>query len=161
MGGSVRQVTAPWGNQFYGGRMGRPRQPRHAYRRLGLAAGGLTVVVLGWWMLVGGLVVWLMPEPTVSAAAKGHIARVHQVGLSRLPVPVSRAGYDAFQRGVRESDEDAIEEAFAVAEWIHVTPGQEVRIVTVDGDAVEVEVLAGPYAGRQAWLHTKNVRPLQ
>jgi hypothetical protein len=74
---------------------------------------------------------------------------------------VSRAGFDAFQRGVRESDEDAIEDAFTVSEWIHVVPGQEVQIVTIDGDAVEIEVLDGPYAGHRAWLKAKNVRPLQ
>jgi hypothetical protein len=139
--------------------MGRPRQPRHAYRRLGLAAGGLTVFVLGWWTLLGGVFVWLMPEPTISATPKGRIARVHQVGLPGLPVPLSRAGFDAFQRGVRESDADAIADAFAVSEWTPVTPGQEVRIVTIDGDAVEIEVLGGPYAGRTAWLKARNLQP--
>jgi hypothetical protein len=141
--------------------MDRLRQPRHGCRRLGLAAGGLTVVVLGWWLILGGAALWLIPEPTVSAAAKGRIVRVHQVGLPRLPVPVSRAGYDAFRRGVRECDEDAIEEAFTVSEWISVTPGQEVAIVTVDEGAIEIELLDGPYAGRRAWLDTKNVKPLQ
>jgi hypothetical protein len=102
--------------------------------------------------------IWLMPEPTASARSKGQIARIHQVGLRQLPIPASRAGFDAFQRGIRESDEDSIEDAFAVSEWIYVTPGQEVRIVTIDGDAVEIEVLDGPYAGRRAWLSTKNVR---
>jgi hypothetical protein len=140
--------------------MDRPRQPRHAYRRLGLAVGGLTIFVLGWWMLLGGVVVSLMPEPTVSAAAKGHIARVRQVGLRQLPIPVSRAGFDTFRRGVRKSDEDAIEDALEVSEWISITPGQEVAIGTVDGDALEIEVLDGPYAGRRAWQDTKNVRPL-
>jgi hypothetical protein len=72
--------------------------------------------VVGWWLILGGVTLWLMPEPTASAAAEGQITRVHQVGLPSLPVPVSRAGFDAFQRGVRESDEDAIEEAFTVSE---------------------------------------------
>jgi hypothetical protein len=115
--------------------------------------------VLGWWLILGGVIVWLMLEPTVSAAAEGRIASIHQVGLPRLPVPVSRAGFDAFQRGVRESDEDAIENAFAVSEWIHVTPGQEVGIVAIDGDATEVEVLDGPYVGRRAWLKARNLGP--
>ena len=141
--------------------MDRSRQPRRGYRCLGLAAGGLTVFVLVWWLILGGVVVWLMPETTAAETVEGQIARVHQVGLPRLPVPVSRAGFDAFQRGVRESDEDAIEEAFTVSEWIHVTHGQEVQIVTIDGDAVEVEVLDGRYAGHRAWLKAKNVRPLQ
>jgi hypothetical protein len=155
----VRQVTAGCGNRLYGGRMERPRQPRHRDRRLGLAAGGLTVFVLGWWLILGVVALWLTPEPTASATEEGQIARVHQVGLPRLPVPVSRAGYDAFQRGVRGSDEDAIEEAFTVSEWIHVTHGQEVRIFAIDGDAIEIEILDGPYAGRRAWLKGKNVRP--
>jgi hypothetical protein len=112
-----------------------------------------------WWLLLGAVVVWLMPEPTASANAEGHIARIHQVGLRQLPIPVSRTGFDAFQRGVRGSDEVSIEEAFAVSEWISVIPGQAVRVVTIDGDAVEIEVLDGPYAGRRAWLDAKNVRP--
>jgi hypothetical protein len=40
-----------------------------------------------------------------------------------------------------------------------VTHGQEVRIVTIDGDAVEIEVLDGPYAGRRAWLKAGNLEP--
>ena len=157
----MRQVTSGRSGASYAGRMNRPARRDRTYRRLGLAASGLACIVVVWWLLLGAVVLWLMPEPTASAEAKGHIARIHQVGLRQLPIPSSRAGYDAFQRGVRESDEDSIEDAFKVSEWIYVTPGQEVRIVTIDGDAVEIEVLDGPYAGRRAWLDAKNVRPLQ
>ena len=140
--------------------MDQPARQHLTYRRPRPAARGLASVVVVWWLLLGAVMVWLMPEPLASARSKGQIARIHQVGLRQLPIPASRAGFDAFQRGVRESDEDLIDDAFVVSEWIYVTPGQEVRIVTVDGDAVEIELLDGPYAGRRAWLGTKNVSPL-
>jgi hypothetical protein len=139
--------------------MDQPARQHPTHRRTGLAASALASIVVAWWLLLGAMMTWLMPEPTASAQSTGQIARIHQVGLQRLPIPTSRAGFDAFQRGIRESDEDSIEDAFTVSEWISVTPGQEVRIVTIDGDAVEIEVLDGPYAGRRAWLGKKNVGP--
>jgi hypothetical protein len=160
MCGCVRQVTSSQGGLSYAGRMDQPAWQHPTYRRPGPAARALASIVVVWWLLLGVVVVRLMPEPTASAQSKGHIARIHQVGLRQLPIPASRAGFDAFQRGIRESDEASIEDAFAISEWIYVTPGQEVRTVTIDGDAVEIEVLDGPYAGRRAWLDTKNVRPL-
>jgi hypothetical protein len=131
---------------------------RSTIRRVGLGSGTLTVVVVRWWLILGAVTVWLMPEPMASASAEGQIAHIHQVGLPRLPIPVSRAGFDAFQRGVREADEDAIDDAFAVSEWIDVIPDQAVRTVQVDGDAIEIQVLDGVYAGRHAWVRASNVR---
>jgi hypothetical protein len=124
-----------------------------------VASRALTGVVVGWWLILGGVTLWLMPEPTASATAEGRIARIHQVGLPRLPVPVSRTGFDAFQRGIRESDEVAMEEAFEVSEWIHVKHGQQARILRVDDDAIQIELLEGEHTGRRAWLKSTNLGP--
>jgi hypothetical protein len=140
-------------------------KPQPGRRRRGLSGSALTLIVVGWWLALGGAVVWLMHEPTASATstpsalAPEQMARIHQPGMPSWPIPVSRAGFDAFQRGVRESDEAAIEEAFTISEWIDARHGQAVRIITVDGDAVQVELLEGTYAGRQAWLKARNLSP--
>ena len=76
-----------------------------------------------------------------------------------FPIPVERAAFDEAQRGYRESDEDAIEHARTTSEWIAVTHGQEVRIVTRDGETVEVEVLEGRYHGRRGWLKASQLAP--
>jgi hypothetical protein len=156
--GPVTPVTSGWSAGSYDGRVDWSWTRRSTIRRVGLGSGSLTVVVVSWWLILSAVTVWLLPEPTVSASAEGQIAYIHQVGLPRLPIPVSRAGFDAFQRGVREADEDAIDDAFAVSEWIHVIPGQAVRILQVDGDAIELQVLDGVHAGRRAWVRASNVR---
>jgi hypothetical protein len=38
--------------------------------------------------------------------------------------------------------------------------GQLVRIVTVDGDAIQIELLEGLEAGHRAWLKARNLAPL-
>ena len=58
-----------------------------------------------------------------------------------------------------ESDEEAIEFAFAASEWIEVSDRTAVRIVTVDGEAVQIEILDGPWAGRQGWVNPRQLGP--
>ena len=86
-------------------------------------------------------------------------AHVTLPGMKALPIPVSRLGFDTANRGFAESDEDAIEFAFAVSEWIEVSDRTAVRIVTVDGDAVQIEILDGPWAGRQGWVKPRQLGP--
>jgi hypothetical protein len=126
---------------------------------------GLIMGVVLWWLMIGGMVALALPAPARSAtprplvAVPGQTAHIHQPGMTSWPIPVSRAGFDAFQRGARESDEAAMEEAFQVSEWIDAAHGQAVRIVTVDGDAVEIELLEGTYAGRRAWVKPRHLVP--
>src|SRR5215213_653447 len=106
---------------------------------------GLAGVVIAWWLLLGGAAVWLSPEAAVSAtltpftAAPGQRARIRQPGIRDWPVPTTRLAFEGFQRGVRESDESAINDAFTDGEWLAVNHGDDVRIVAVDGEVVEVE----------------------
>jgi len=115
-------------------------------------------------MLVGGALMLTMPAPAESAAtgfsvADGKRAHVSIPGVRTLPVAVERPAHETFYRGARESDEDAIEAAFAMSEWIEVADGQAVRILAVDGEASQIELLEGPYAGRRAWLKTRRLGP--
>ena len=125
----------------------------------------LVVAVVLWWLLIGGAVALSLPSPARSAAqgplvaVPGQHARIHQPGMPSWPIPVSRAGFDAFQRGARESDEAVMDEAFQVSEWISASHGQEVRIVAVEGEAVQVELLEGAYAGRRAWVKPRHLGP--
>jgi hypothetical protein len=76
------------------------------------------------------------------------------------PVPTTRLAFDEFQRGTRESDETAIEAAFADTEWLAVNHGDVVQVVGIDGEVVEVELLGGGYAGRRVWLQQRHLTPV-
>jgi hypothetical protein len=121
------------------------------------------LVVVAWWLLIAGAVALTLPvparsaTPTPFAVAAGRTARIHQPGMPDWPVPVDRAAFDEADRGFREGDEPAIEHAFSAYSWIHVEHGRRVRIVAVDGDAVEVELLEGPQVGRRAWLKPRHL----
>jgi hypothetical protein len=115
----------------------------------------LIVTLMIWWVLLGGVFVWLLPERV--AAAPGQRAYIRQPGIRDWPVPTTRLAFEEFQRGTRESDESAIEGAFAAAEWLTVNHGDEVQIVTMDGEIVEVELLDGWYAGRRVWLMRRQL----
>ena len=124
--------------------------------RQGAAGGGLAAIVVTWWLLIGVVVVQTTPAPVVLAEDVGH---VYLPGLSWLPIPVERAAFDESQRGYRESDEAAIERAFTAYEWIWVSHHDAVRIVTVDSEAIHVEMLEGPHVGRQGWLRPRHLGP--
>jgi hypothetical protein len=126
---------------------------------------GLVVAVVVWWLLLAGAIVWLMPEPAASASSRrvavvpGQTARLHQPGMPSWPIPVERAAFDEARRGFLESDEILIERAFATSEWLAASHGQAVSIVAVDGEAVQVELLEGPDAGRRAWVQPRHLGP--
>src|SRR5829696_481868 len=116
---------------------------------------GLTSLLVGWRLLVAGLVALALPSLAMSAPphamglAVGQRMRIRQSGIPNWPVPTSRLAFDTFQRGVRESDEDAINEAFEASEWVAVNHGDPVQVVAVDGEVAAIELLDGSYAGRR------------
>src|SRR5689334_10143130 len=86
---------------------------------------GLAVVVVAWWLLIAGLVSPMLPSPVSSATtgaplAPGYRARIAQRGIRDWPVPTSRAAFDEFHRGFAAADEDAIDNAFRITEWVAV-----------------------------------------
>ena len=128
---------------------------------------GLAGVVVAWWLLLAGAVAWLGDEPTAAATPKpfaavpGEMARIHQPSVPVRPVAATRAGFNAYQRGIRDNNAVALEEAFVVSEWYAVGHGEWVRVVAVDGDAAQVELLEGGYAGRLAWMTMQELSPPQ
>ena len=126
---------------------------------------GLFVLVTSWWLLIAVVVSPMLPSPVLPAATggallmPGHHARIAQRGVRDWPIPTSRAAFDTFQRGSRESDEAAQEEAFAMAEWVAVNYGDAVQIVAVDGEVIEIQLLEGGYVGRLAWLMQRQLTP--
>ncbi|MFN8635382.1 MAG: hypothetical protein U0893_16160 [Chloroflexota bacterium] len=129
------------------------------------AAVALPLVVMSWWLLLAGTLALTLPGAASSAtsvpflAVAGQTAHVRLTGLTHLPVPVDRAAFDEYQRGMAQADEAAIEEAFAASEWVSVSDRQAVRIAQVDGHVVQVELLEGAYAGRSAWLTAGHLGP--
>jgi len=125
----------------------------------------LTALVMIWWLLIAGVIIHVAPAPAASSpgplkgSAPGQRARIHQPGIPHWPIPVEREAFDDFQRGTRESDEDAIDRAFAISEWIPVEHDQAVVVIEVGREAVHVELLEGQHAGRRGWLQARNLRP--
>lgn len=125
----------------------------------------LTALVVAWWLLVAAVVIQVVPAPVASsprpagALAPGQRARIHQPGMPDWPIPVEREAFDEFSRGTQESDEDAIDRAFAISAWIPVEHGQAVMVIEIDGDAVRVELLDGRQVGRRGWVKARNLRP--
>jgi hypothetical protein len=134
-------------------------------RGWGAAIASLTVIVLSWWILIAAVTVQTLPAPVALAStartelAVAQSARIDLPGLSSLPIPVERAAFDEAQRGFRESDEAAIEHAFTAYEWIEVSHRQAVRVIAIDSEAVEVELVEGRHAGRRGWLKTRHLSP--
>ena len=126
---------------------------------------GLTISVATFWLLFAGAVVLMLPALAASTpkpgfiAVSGRTAHINQPGMPDWPIPVDRRAYDEYNRGSRESDDDAIEHAFAASEWITVSDGQAVQIIEVDGEAHQVELLDGRSVGRRGWLKTRHLRP--
>lgn len=136
------------------------RRNTRAVRPFGM---GLTIVVVTWWLLIAGVVVPALPAPAASAPktrpvlAVGLTVPVHLPGMDWLPIPVDRAAFDESQRGYRESDGDAIEHAFTAYEWVRISHGQAVRVISIDGETIEIELLDGTYAGRRGWVKTRQL----
>jgi hypothetical protein len=146
--------------------LSRVQSPTSARRqRRGVAVVTLTAVVVLWWLLIAAAVTSTLPAPAISAPtagsgiAPGRTMRIHLPGMPDLPIPVERSAFDEAQRGFRESDDDAIERAFRSSAWITVARDQAALIVSVDGDAVQVELLDGPHTGRRGWLKRHNLAP--
>ena len=97
--------------------------------------------------------------PATLPLRAGARARIRQPGIPNWPVPTSRLAFDEFQRGARESDGSAIEHAFEVSEWIAVNHDDAVRVVAIDGEVVEIELLAIPHVGRHAWVLRHQLTP--
>ena len=144
MAGHLRRIVRVWLRQ----------------RAFGLA--GLVVI---WWLLIAGAVAHMLPPRVWSASPRslvlepGRYADIRQPDLPDWPLPTSREAYDEFQRGVMEGNEDVMDHAFVIAPWVKVNDGDGVRIVTVDGDLVEVELLDGKGAGHLAWLTSRRLGP--
>ena len=126
---------------------------------------GLTISVVTFWLLIAGAVVVMQPALAASTpkdsfiAVAGRTAHINQPGIPGWRIPVDRLAYDEYYRGFRESDDDAIEHAFAAFEWIEVADGQAVQIIEVDGEAHQVELQEGRNVGRRGWLKTRHLRP--
>jgi hypothetical protein len=137
------------------------RVPARGWR--GVAAISVGMVSATCSLLILGLLALAMPAPSASAQRDGAVlvagstAHIVQPGMTDWPIPVDRRAFEAYNQGALQSDDDAIDYAFTAFEWITVRDGQAVRIVEVDGAAVEVELLEGASVGRHGWLQPRHL----
>jgi len=126
---------------------------------------GLTVLVAAWWLVLGGAIIWIMPErvvtaaPTPSAVSVGAIVRIAQPGGSRVPIARDRDSFNAMRLAAAARYEEPSTEGIASFAWIAVEAGQAARVLMVDGDAVQIELLDGSHIGEQAWIRAGALVP--
>jgi hypothetical protein len=121
---------------------GAPATERSGWR---LGTVRLAVIVAAWWALLVGALAIAFPLPTQPAAAGGFTpvpgadAHIRALGPPGWPIPGERA--------------------LAAYAWVDVRDREAVRIVAVDAEAVQVELLEGRNAGRRGWLWAPHVGP--
>ena len=123
---------------------------------------GLAVAV--WWLLIAGSIAGTLPAPVAVAqtpefVTPGSLVQVSAPPRVRWSIPVSRVEFDAYNVAFDMGDEAALEASLAATEWLPVADLEVVRVVQVDGVAVQVEILAGAFAGRRGWLKVRQLRP--
>jgi hypothetical protein len=125
----------------------------------------LVVGVAGYWLMVLGLLALATPAPARAGRAQsfavipGGVMYVYAPPLREWPIPIDRATFDDYQRAVRESDEGAITDGISRPGWVPVADRERVHVVTVDGAAVQVEILGGQHAGERGWLLARQLVP--
>jgi hypothetical protein len=126
----------------------------------------LTILFAAWWLLASWAVVWIMPESTASAAptpnrivSAGVAVRIAQPGRPPFPIARDRSAFDAMQSGAFALDESTITLGVVTFEWIKVEHGQKAYVIALDGDAAQIEMLEGEYAGDRAWIHRGDLAP--
>ena len=133
--------------------------------QVGAGSVSLVLGVMVSWLVIFGAVAFTVPTPATPAHApprtivEGDIATIQAPPLEAWPIPIDRTTYDDYHRAFLDDDEGAMMEALSRPGWIPVADRQAVRLVLVDRDAAQVEVLDGPHAGSRGWLKTRQLRP--
>ena len=123
----------------------------------------MSAIVAGWWLVAIAIVVTILSAPAASSPRQAcggdgvYATRIVQQGLKGWPIPVERAAFDAYHRGFRESDEQAIERAVKASDWLQVWPGLAVHVLLEDGAAVQVCLLEGDRAGALGWVQARHL----
>lgn len=126
----------------------------------------LTILFVAWWLLVSWAVVWIMPEEPALAAptpnrivSAGVAVRIAQPGRPPFPIARDRSAFDTMQSGAFALDESTITLGVVAFEWIKVEHGQKAYVIALDGDAAQIEMLEGEYAGARAWIQRGDLAP--
>jgi hypothetical protein len=126
---------------------------------------GLMAVVMGFWLVVLGVVSLTAPAPAKAARTPapvvlvGGLVHIYAPPLKEWPIPIDRETFDDYQRAVRESDDGRITEVIERPGWVPVADRQQVRVVVVDGNAVQIELVDGESAGARGWLLKRQLVP--
>lgn len=126
---------------------------------------GLTILVVVWWLLLGGSIIWIMPghivtaAPTSSAISAGTTVRVTQSGSRAVSAARDRASFTAMRVAAAARYEEGASDGVPAIESIEIDDGQIARVLMVDGDAVMIELLDGGHSGELAWIRSGALRP--
>jgi hypothetical protein len=133
----------------------------------------LVLGVMGWWLVIFGAVGLVVPSLAVPIGTPANViaatvmlplvvgstVHIYAPPLQAWPIPVGRETFDDYQRAVRDDDEGALTELASRSGWLAVADQQQVRVVTVDGSAVQVELIDGQQVGGRGWLLARQLRP--
>jgi hypothetical protein len=117
------------------------------------------------WLLIAGAIVLAVPTPeqapktSAFASPIGRLAYIYVPSRVAWTFPTDRGTFDDYYQAVWDDDGDAIAEALTRPGWITVVDRQAVRVVDVDGAAVQVELLDGQHTGVRGWLKVQHLSP--
>ena len=133
--------------------------------RVGAATVALVAGVMIWWLLIFGVITLTAPTPEIVGQMSrfvfvpGQSASISSPSGATWLIPTGRVTYDDYASAVRNDDGAGITSALEQPGWVVVLHGQLVRIVSVDRDAIQVDLLESPNTGGRGWLNAVDLRP--
>jgi hypothetical protein len=121
--------------------------------------------VSAFWLLIVGTIMLTVPTPEQAAKRSlfsspvGRLAYIYVPSGVAWTIPIDRSTFDDYYQAVWDDDGGTIAEVLSRPGWIAVADRQPVRIVEIDGAAVQVELLGGQSAGVRAWLKVHHLNP--
>ena len=140
-------------------------------RGTSLAITGVAIGLVSWWALVFALVSVLLTGPAAPVRAElppdftitvGRLVHLHARGFNGWSIPVNRLTYEAYIQAQTQIDPGVRDFELASLThhaWISVSDRLTVRVVEVDGEAVQVELVEGRNTGRRGWLSSLELDP--
>ena len=133
---------------------------RRIFRLTGLMAG-----VTGFWLVAFWLASLTVPEPARAARTptvailSGSLVHIYAPPLKEWPIPIDRTTFDDYRQAVLTDDEGGLTGMVSRSGWIPVSDRRRVRVVTVNDNAVQVELVDGELAGERGWLLSRQLVP--
>ena len=126
----------------------------------------LALGVLLWWLVAFEVVMRVAPPLTeatqqpVLTLVLGSLAAIQAPPGAVWPIPNDRQTHEDYWAAIHADEEGKIDEVLLRPGWVTVADCQRVQLVDVDGENVQVKVLAGSGTGGHGWLKRWQLKKL-